>query len=97
MLAGHHRDIADVVGGSTGDIAGGEHVLKTLHFEIAVDVQTPLAIAFGIELFGQWTGAETHGPDHGIALDVATVGEGDAVGIHGGDRGVDDPLDAQFF
>ncbi|MCY1433506.1 hypothetical protein D9M71_495370 [compost metagenome] len=70
-------------------------MLLTNDLEVAVDMQAAMAIALPRHLFGERAGADADGPDHGAGLDALAVGEGHAVGIHGGHRGIEPPLDPQ--
>src|SRR5690606_26504955 len=95
VLAGHRCEVSEIVGGGIGHVTGSEYMIRATNLQIAVYVQATLAVALGAQLLGQRTGSETHGPDHRVTLDVASVGEGHAVGIHCRDHGAGNPLDAE--
>ncbi|MCY1232974.1 hypothetical protein D9M72_454920 [compost metagenome] len=95
VLAGHGSEVSQVIGGGVGNIAGGENAVLVEHLQVVVDMQAAQGVAFAGQLFGQGTGAEADGPDHGAGFDARSVCEGYPLCIDRGHCGVQHPLDAQ--
>ena len=80
---GDSAALPDVIAGRVSHIARGIDVVLADDFQMAVHVQTALAITLGRDLLSQRTGPHTGGPDHGLGVDALTIIQGHAVFVDG--------------
>ena len=97
VLAGHRREVTEIVGGGIRNVAGGKYIRLAQHLQVLVYMEPPLGVASTCQLLGQGVGAKAHGPDHSPGFDPLAIGEGYAVRIDRRNGGVQDPLDAQML